>query len=773
MSALRQRSAAGAGASADRTGSLIGSSALGGRQALEGAGRRGVGGGGAARPSWEGLLARMAGAAYDHLAFTLVCLPLVSAVFAPHEADMRVLGSGAILCPDTCTALVLLLLQRLVVPVFFQWQLASGSTKGLSPPGRVGTGIGAFRLTINAAWTWAILYYFPHKRALAALIILGAVWRWCSLFLPAVWPDGLSSGICSCLIAALLNVLTLGVFRHMGLSVAAHNCRAASISDVCSVSSASAAMRCCSYELSAQTCVVAAAALMQGLASHLPVPRVSVSRRQRLQQAMGGMMSSSLSSGVSGMILTLALIVLSSRSVPARQALLELPELVLDWTDPICPSPAASSVSGGPGIAPGFAASAAKVSVGAPRPQPEDISLPIDVSTHTYARRTRWAMSLLGIDGGGGQKQGAGLQGWAVVVWIVMQTPCLVLIGSLVTLHQLLSLELGVVWFTQDFPFSDERQGRMDLRVGPLLEALWALDASPRRHGLACRHGLMHLHFMRVLLFDQVDRMAHDTTSLAWLLEPSCGLLCQDLIAKHTEVLTQLEVALRSLVRQSQDERHLSQQHAQKRKAFQMPGQDLVLESLAVVLSAVGVRAPAGGLFGRQSWLSAQLSATLASSDMHVACLHSLASILVESQKRLRRSGGRALPLDERGVCTSLVASTLCLLIGLAVVLEDLVATDCYVAPRVKAGLSGNQLVRPQLANLAAALHLSTYRIVVAFYPVLPHVLSSGDAQAALWIPSSSAPGRDWHEVYLPRIRSFLSFHTAVLPAGAVYEVGG
>ena len=59
MSALRQRSAAGAGASADRTGSLSGSSALGGQQALEGAGRRGVGGGGAARPSWEGLLARM------------------------------------------------------------------------------------------------------------------------------------------------------------------------------------------------------------------------------------------------------------------------------------------------------------------------------------------------------------------------------------------------------------------------------------------------------------------------------------------------------------------------------------------------------------------------------------------------------------------------------------------------------------------------------------------------------------------------------------------
>lgn len=43
-------------------------------------------------------------------------------------------------------------------------------------------------------------------------------------------------------------------------------------------------------------------------------------------------------------------------------------------------------------------------------------------------------------------------------------------------------------------------------------------------------------------------------------------------------------------------------------------------------------------------------------------------------------------------------------------------------------------------------------------------------AQAGSWIEWSDSPARDWKEICLPRLQSFLSFQTSVLPAGALYD---
>jgi len=99
------------------------------------------------------------------------------------------------------------------------------------------------------------------------------------------------------------------------------------------------------------------------------------------------------------------------------------------------------------------------------------------------------------------------------------------------------------------------------------------------------------------------------------------------------------------------------------------------------------------------------------------------------------------------------------------------VASDCYAAPRVKLALGANQVARPELLSLASTLHLATYRIVVALYPAMPDLLSADvGAQAASWLEWSDSPARDWKDVCLPRLQSFLAFQTAVLPAGSAYD---
>jgi len=264
---------------------------------------------------------------------------------------------------------------------------------------------------------------------------------------------------------------------------------------------------------------------------------------------------------------------------------------------------------------------------------------------------------------------------------------------------------------------------------------------------------------MRVRVFREMERLAYDAARLSLLFDSSFGDNWQDVLNRHLDVLAPLEMELREIVGESKAQADEALKTA-ARKSLHVWGQDLLLEFLAPFFRW------RGGI-GRQSALSAQLTALLASTDMHVACLHSLAAILEQSQKPVRVTVQRSARIDDRGVCSSVLGKVLARLLGLAVVLEELVQADCCVAPRVKVGLRGNQLVRPQLKHLAAALHLATYRIVVSFSAAMPQLMRSADNQAVKWLPWSHAPARDWADIYQPRLQSYLTFKTSVLPAGA------
>jgi hypothetical protein len=238
------------------------------------------------------------------------------------------------------------------------------------------------------------------------------------------------------------------------------------------------------------------------------------------------------------------------------------------------------------------------------------------------------------------------LQGRALIFWAITVLPNLVLVGALVSLSGLVANTLGLIWITQDFPIQDERAGTEEQKMKPLLIAMASLNPRPST-SLSSRDGILRIHFMRVRVFREMERIAYDPARLSLLFDSSPGNYWQEVLTKHLAVLAPLEMELREIVGKSEVQAEAARK-VTARKALHLPGLDLVIEWLAPLF---GDRSGCG----RQSSLSAQLTAVMMSTDMHVACLHSLAAILEQSQKEVRVTVPRYVRVDDRGVCSGVL----------------------------------------------------------------------------------------------------------------------
>ena len=136
----------------------------------------------------------------------------------------------------------------------------------------------------------------------------------------------------------------------------------------------------------------------------------------------------------------------------------------------------------------------------------------------------------------------------------------------------------------------------------PLLQALARLNPRPRT-ALSSRDGVLRMHFMRVRVFREMERLAYDAARLSLLFDSSFGDNWQDVLNRHLDVLAPLEMELREIVGESKAQADEALKTA-ARKSLHVWGQDLLLEFLAPFFRW------RGGI-GRQSALSAQLTALL------------------------------------------------------------------------------------------------------------------------------------------------------------------
>jgi len=292
------------------------------------------------------------------------------------------------------------------------------------------------------------------------------------------------------------------------------------------------------------------------------------------------------------------------------------------------------------------------------------------------------------------------------------------------------------IWLTQGISLQDPHGSSDEQRLVPLLQAVLQCSAAPS--AAPKEDSLSGFHFIRVLAFQELDQAIRGSPPrFSLLFRPGGEHLFEPLLAKHLEVLQELCDALRDIT--------LAADRAMQKLAAQSTDR----------------RAAGSELLA----LGKDTTTVLQSTDLHVQCVYALSSLMAESQREFRAARG-VDRLDRRGMCDRVLGPVLCHLLEACVRLEELARTDAYVPTAVKVALNANQMARAPAARLAAALDLSIYRIVVAYYTSIPEILGRASADCAAWVPWSASPQRAWKELYLPRLQSYLAFSSSVLPAG-------
>jgi hypothetical protein len=170
----------------------------------------------ALRPSWVALHMRLAGATYDNMQLAIVWLPLVSLAFQTEDSvSLRAVMGG-----DSLTAFMLLAFQCLLIPILLAHR-DSALKRQQQRSGREGGSLGNPRLLMHAVLTCLVLYYFPYKIHILVFLVIGSVLRYCYIFRTVFCDDTASSVVWSSIVAALLNLFTLGLYRYIGISTSA------------------------------------------------------------------------------------------------------------------------------------------------------------------------------------------------------------------------------------------------------------------------------------------------------------------------------------------------------------------------------------------------------------------------------------------------------------------------------------------------------------------------------------------------------------------------
>ena len=173
----------------------------------------------ALRPSWVALHMRLAGATYDNMQLAIVWLPLVSLAFQTEDSvSLRAVMGG-----DSLTAFMLLAFQCLLIPILLAHR-DSALKRQQQRSGREGGSLGNPRLLMHAVLTCLVLYYFPYKIHILVFLVIGSVLRYCYIFRTVFCDDTVSSVVWSSIVAALLNLFTLGLYRYIGISTSAQRC---------------------------------------------------------------------------------------------------------------------------------------------------------------------------------------------------------------------------------------------------------------------------------------------------------------------------------------------------------------------------------------------------------------------------------------------------------------------------------------------------------------------------------------------------------------------
>jgi hypothetical protein len=245
------------------------------------------------------------------------------AVFPFIAAALRPASAGAAALQDSygwvVRVLGVLLLQWVVVPLIFARQEASLRSRSRNAV----IDLSAVRAAAHALFTAVTLYVCPLKLELVSYVLFSSLQRYCCVFIPVFAHDGFSYGLWNSLSAAVLNICTLGVFRHIGLVTAQIDCRTAAISDVCSPGG------CYSFALSAQAVTVLFCGLLQGVCSDSKVPTVPVSKSHRFRSQLQNTFSCSLRTAAVASFLTFAVFVYAAHSPSTRDLLLTTPEVLI------------------------------------------------------------------------------------------------------------------------------------------------------------------------------------------------------------------------------------------------------------------------------------------------------------------------------------------------------------------------------------------------------------------------------------------------------------
>lgn len=176
----------------------------------------------ALRPSWVALHMRLAGATYDNMQLAIVWLPFVSLAFQTEDSvSLRAVMGG-----DSLTAFMLLAFQCLLIPILLAHR-DSALKRQQQRSGREGGSLGNPRLLMHAVLTCLVLYYFPYKIHILVFLVIGSVLRYCYIFRTVFCDDTASSVVWSSIVAALLNLFTLGLYRYIGISTSARRSVAA------------------------------------------------------------------------------------------------------------------------------------------------------------------------------------------------------------------------------------------------------------------------------------------------------------------------------------------------------------------------------------------------------------------------------------------------------------------------------------------------------------------------------------------------------------------